>query len=50
MALCFDIWRDLESVILEWSLDVRPMDGDDLFAERVRQKGELVYVQSVQGA
>jgi hypothetical protein len=22
------------------------MDGDELFAERVRQKGELVYVQS----
>ncbi len=47
MALCFDIWRDVEKAIPEWPLDVRPLDGDDLFAERIRRKGELVYVQSV---
>lgn len=45
MALCFDIWRDLERAVPEWRLDVRSLDPEDLFAERVRQKGEPVYEQ-----
>ncbi len=43
MALCFDIWRDLERAAPEWTFDVRSLDPDDPFSERVRQKGELVY-------
>lgn len=50
MALCFDIWRDLEKNIPKWLLDVRPLNDDDLFAERIRQKGELVYVRPVQSS
>jgi predicted nucleotidyltransferase len=47
MALCLDIWRDLERVVTEWLLDVRSLDRDDLFVERVRQKGEVVYDRSL---
>lgn len=42
MALCFDIWRAAEAMVADWSLDLRPLD-DSPFAERIRQKGELVY-------
>jgi predicted nucleotidyltransferase len=45
-ALCFDIWRELEQAIPEWTLDVRSLDSEDTFAERVRRKGELIYEQS----
>lgn len=47
MALCFDIWRDLEQAVSEWNLDVRSLDNQDAFARRIRQKGELVYERSV---
>jgi predicted nucleotidyltransferase len=43
VALCFDIWRDLEQAIPEWPLDVRSLDPADAFSERVRAKGELIY-------
>lgn len=43
MALCFDIWRELEWTVPEWRLDVRSLDLEDAFTERVRLKGELVY-------
>jgi predicted nucleotidyltransferase len=46
MALCLDIWRDLERAVPAWRLDVRSLDPEDLFTERVRQKGEMVYEQS----
>lgn len=42
-ALCLDIWRDLERAIPNLSLDVRSLDPQDLFSERVWQKGELIY-------
>jgi len=48
MALCFDIWRDMERLLPDWSLDVRSLNNDDLFAARIRQKGELIYEQSIQ--
>jgi predicted nucleotidyltransferase len=47
MARCFDIWRDLEQVVSEWSLDVRALDAQDPFSERIRQKGELIYERAV---
>jgi predicted nucleotidyltransferase len=47
MALCFDIWRDLEQLVLDWRLDVRSLGPDESFTERIRQKGELVYEPSV---
>jgi len=50
MALCFDIWRDLERVVSNWQFDVRPLESEDPFSERIRQKGELVYERSVKGA
>ncbi len=43
MALCFDIWRDLEQYAPEWQFDVRPLSKNDLFSERIRQKGEVIY-------
>ncbi len=43
MALCFDIWRDLEQAAPEWQFDVRPLSENDPFSERIRQKGNLVY-------
>ena len=49
MALCFDIWRDSEKAAPEWELDVRSLDEDDPFAERVRQKGDLIYERAIQG-
>ncbi len=39
----FDVWRDLEKIIKDWMLDVRFLDPEDPFSERVRQKGELIY-------
>lgn len=47
MARCFDIWRDLEEIVPEWPLDVRALEAQDPFSERVRQKGELVYERPV---
>jgi hypothetical protein len=47
MALCFDIWRDLEQIVTDWNLDVRALKPEELFTQRIRQKGELVYEQSV---
>jgi hypothetical protein len=43
MALCFDIWRDLERQASVWAFDVRPLELDDPFSERIREKGELIY-------
>lgn len=43
MADCFDIWRDLEQIVTDWNFDVRPLEADDLFSERVRTKGVLIY-------
>jgi predicted nucleotidyltransferase len=43
MALCFDIWRDLEQAAQPWPFDVRPLEAEDPFSERVRQRGELIY-------
>ncbi len=43
MALCLDIWRDLEQSAPEWQFDVRSLSKNDLFSERIRQKGNLVY-------
>lgn len=43
MALCFDIWRDLERTAAGWQFDVRLLESEDPFSERVRQKGEVVY-------
>ncbi|MBN1992335.1 MAG: nucleotidyltransferase domain-containing protein, partial [Anaerolineae bacterium] len=45
MALCFDVWRELERAAPAWRLDVRSLEPEDLFTERVRQKGEVVYEQ-----
>jgi predicted nucleotidyltransferase len=42
-ALCFDIWRDLEQSAPEWQFDVRPLAEKDLFSERIRRKGNIVY-------
>lgn len=47
MALCFDIWRDLEQLLTDWNLDVRALKPEELFTQRIRQKGELVYEQSI---
>jgi predicted nucleotidyltransferase len=46
-ALCFDIWRDLEQAAPEWKLDVRSLVPDDLFSERIREKGEVIYDRSI---
>jgi len=43
MALCFDIWRDLEQAAPTWRFDVRPLEPEDPFSKRVRQRGELIY-------
>ena len=50
MALCLDIWRDLEKAVPEWQLDVRSLRKGDPFSERVCQKGELVYERAIQGS
>ncbi len=42
IGLCLQIWRDLEKIVPAWQFDVRLLD-DDWFAERTRNKGELVY-------
>lgn len=46
MALCFDIWRDLEREAAGRQFDVRPLEPEDPFSERVRQRGELIYDQT----
>ncbi len=50
MALCFDIWRDLEQALPDWAMDVRPLPPQDPFTERIRQKGELVYERQDTGS
>lgn len=50
MALCLDIWRDLEKETSGWQFDVRPLESEESFSDRIRQKGELVYERSVEGA
>lgn len=47
MALCLDIWRDLEQAAPEWMLDVRSLDAQNRLTKRIRQKGELIYERSI---
>ena len=49
MAVCLDIWHAAEAMVADWSLDLRPLN-DGPFAQRIRQKGELVYGRPSQGA
>ena len=50
MALCFQLWRDLEQAVTEWMLDVRSLEDDDPFSQRVRLKGEVVYERAIAGS
>ena len=48
-ATCLEIWREAETLIREWPLDVRPLD-DSGFGSRIREKGELIYERATEGA
>ncbi len=44
MATCMALWRELElRTERGWAFDVRPLESNDLFSERVRLKGDLIY-------
>ncbi len=48
MATCMALWRELElQTERVWAFDVRPLEANDLFSERVRLKGELIYERKI---
>ncbi len=39
----FEFWRQAEAALPEWMIDVRDITPASLFANRVRQTGQLIY-------
>lgn len=41
----FAIWRNLEHVLPDWTVDVREINDTSLFSELIRKTGILIYVK-----
>lgn len=46
----FDFWRELEAAAPGWAFDVRPLDPEDPFSQRVQERGRLIYERTPSGA